>query len=129
MIDLSIDQLVKIIRDNQGIGENEQLRSDSQLERDLGITGDDGEELLEAIGKRFGITFTRQSFGLGENEYLFGPEASFDFGLGALVRILRRRPPPKYRILTVGELYEVVRKELESQGRQRDEPPGMMGDC
>jgi hypothetical protein len=51
-----------------------------QLERDLGITGDDSVELLEAAELKFKMKFEsdrsdmRESFNLQPNEYLFNAE-------------------------------------------------------
>jgi len=74
---------------------------ETQFERDLGITGDDGSALLEAAEKKFGVdlapneTGYRRIFGLGPNEYPFNSEG---FGLRSLT----------VRAFTVGELHEAI---------------------
>jgi hypothetical protein len=76
---------------------------ETQFERDLGITGDDGSALLEAAQKKFGVDLApneagyRRIFGLGPNEYLFNSEG---FGLSSFT----------VRAFTVGELHEAIRK-------------------
>jgi len=60
----SFDKLAEIIRERCGLDSYERIEPDTQFERDLGVTGDDGEELLETVGKRFGVTLTRESFNL-----------------------------------------------------------------
>lgn len=85
----------------------------TQFEKDLGITGDDGVELLEAIEKHFGVaignnqTGVRETFKLGSNEYLFHGEGwaipIWWFGFGQ---------KPVVRAFTVGELYSVLQTLL-----------------
>jgi len=59
------------------------VSEETQFERDLGLTGDDGKELLEATEKRFGVTLCseeaglRETFNLGSNECLFHSEGIF----------------------------------------------------
>jgi hypothetical protein len=104
----SFDELAEIIRKKCGLDSYESIEAGTQFERDLGVTGDDGEELLEAVGKRFGVTLTRESFNLEPNEYLFGSEASFL----DLLSIFGKRPTKTLRTFTVGELLETVIKEM-----------------
>jgi hypothetical protein len=60
----------------------------TQFERDLGITGDDGGELLQAAEEHFKVNLRdgdngyRTIFNLGSNEYLFNSEG-FSIGSGA----------------------------------------------
>lgn len=81
----------------------------TRLERDLGVTGDDGSDLLEAVERAFGVALAtpdegyRPAFGLGPDEYLFHGEG---LGLPLAGRLLR--PSAVVRELTVGELFDVV---------------------
>jgi hypothetical protein len=88
----------------------------SQFERDLGITGDDGGELLQAAQEHFKVDLAdggngyRKIFNLGANEYLFNSEG-FSFGSGGTDMItLFTNTNPSVRAFTVGELCEGVGK-------------------
>ena len=109
----SFEELVETIREQCGLRPNKRVEPDTQFDRDLGVTGDDGKELLEAVEGRFGIKLTRESFGLEPNEYLFGPEASLpDFS--ELLSIFGNRPTKTLRTFAVGELFDVVKRGSET---------------
>ena len=108
----TLEELTDTIRKKCGLRPRDLIVPDAQLDRDLGITGDDGSELLEAIEERFGVTFTAASFDLQPNEFLFGPEASLP-GLDDLLSMFGFRPPKVIRALTVGQLLEVIKAERE----------------
>ncbi len=55
-------------------GRKREITPNMLIEKDLGIYGDDGDELLFAIQEEFNLTFTGEAFGLKENEYLFSGE-------------------------------------------------------
>jgi len=90
------------------------ITPETQFERDLGLTGDDGNDLLAATEKRFGValcseeTGVRETFNLGPNEYLFHSEGFelFPFKMMSLFATTG----PSVREFTVRELYEAVRK-------------------
>lgn len=93
------------------------------LEKDLGITGDDGVELLEEAENVFGVRFSegeedfRQLFSLKENEYLFHSEG-FDFlGVAYLCRRLRGIPAPVIRDLSIGQLHSALVEAHNKQER------------
>jgi hypothetical protein len=77
----------------------------TQFERDLGITGDDGSELLEVAQERFKVNLRdvdngyRRTFNLGPDEYLFNSE-----GWSIGFRSHSVRP------FTVGELCDAIQK-------------------
>ena len=52
---------------------DDRITKETQFERDLGITGDDGVLVLTEVEKAFGIKFSGRSFNLRPNEYLFNP--------------------------------------------------------
>jgi acyl carrier protein len=54
---VTVAEVIAYIRESQGITEAKSITTDTLLECDLGITGDDGSELLEDLQKRFGISF------------------------------------------------------------------------
>ena len=83
----SIDELVQFIRYEMSISDRVPITEDSMLESDLGITGDDGVDLINAIEKAFDIVIfdsgkpTYNVFNLKENEYLFHSEGWDFWGL------------------------------------------------
>ena len=88
----------------------------TQFERDLGITGDDGGELLQAAQEHFKVDLAdggngyRKIFDLGDNEYLFNSEG-FSIGSGGTDMItLFTNTSPSVRAFTVGELCEAIGK-------------------
>ena len=95
--------------------------AETQFERDLGITGDDGSELLEAAQKKFGVDLApdengyRKIFGLGPNEYLFNSEG---FGLGAGLMTLFTTP--SVRAFTVGELFKAIQKAQQPKEQKHE---------
>lgn len=104
--ELSFENFVDFINDNFIFSDKVSITKDTLVEKDLGITGDDGDEFLLAIQDEFGIDFRdekgsiRKAFDLKENEYLFHSEG------------LNLFPFNKENIkpLTIGQLYDVVVK-------------------
>jgi acyl carrier protein len=120
--DPSFDAICEIIRDQSQLRPEDRITPDTQFERDLGITGDDGAEILDRVPDYYEIRFTAKSFDLAPNEYLFNSEG-FDI-VPAFVRSLMRKPEPEVRSFTVGELYEAVLKELvRASGAEKTEAP------
>jgi hypothetical protein len=60
MEDLSFERFCEFIRDFARLSRNKKIVPETLFEEDLGITGDDGCELLEATGKRFGIRLSSE---------------------------------------------------------------------
>lgn len=84
------------------------IAPETQFERDLGITGDDGDEI-----KRFRVNLSNGDngygtiFNLGSNEYLFNSEGPPWLGGVSLFA----RPDKHYLpIFYVGELFAVIQK-------------------
>jgi acyl carrier protein len=98
-----------------------QIDPETQFERDLGITGDDGSELLKAAQKKFGVDLApdesgyRKIFGLGPNEYLFNSEG---FGLGAGLMTLFTTS--SVRAFTVGELFKAIQKAQQPKEQKHE---------
>ncbi|HEX6886087.1 MAG TPA: hypothetical protein VF530_22125 [Planctomycetota bacterium] len=105
----SLEEFVAFIRENQGISLKKAIAESSLLESDLGITGDDGVELLQAIQERYSISFigsdgtVREAFGLAEDQFLFGSEG---FNLFSRVNV---------KPITVGELFGVTCRAYEKK--------------
>ena len=115
---LTFNDVADFVRDWARIPAKKQITPDTEFERDLGITGDDGDELLKAAQKRFKVNLTdgengyRTIFKLGPNEYLFNSEG-FSLGFGARdIITLFSNPDRNYtvRSFTVGELCEAIQR-------------------
>ena len=116
MDDLTFDEFAAFTREYWSVANRKRITQETQFERDLGLTGDDGDDLLEATEKRFDVTLcseeteVRETFNLKTNEYLFHSEGG---GLGMLpfeMTTLFSTTAPTIREFTVGELYEAVRR-------------------
>ena len=112
----AFDEVAEFVRRWARIPPNKPITPDTQLERDLGITGDDGGELLEAAEVQFKVNLKdgdngfRRVFELGPNEYLFNSEG-FSIGSGGTDMItLFTNTNPSVGRFTVGELCEALRK-------------------
>jgi hypothetical protein len=107
MSTLSFEEFAGFIRQWGRISPKRRIAPETDLEDDLGITGDDGRDLLEAVEKRFGISLSRESFNLAPDEFLFGGEGLWP-DLGTLFG-----GPTLFVIgLTAGTLYNVVQEGL-----------------
>lgn len=120
---IELEDVIAFIREHQRLGERIPITSTTFFERDLGITGDDGVELLEDIQKRFGVSFIGPdgslsgAFGLAADEYLFHSEGFNPF---LFVANLFGYAIEKVRPLSVGQLHQVV---AERQGIVRARQP------
>jgi len=120
---VSFDEFAEFIREWAGLSRKKQIAPETESEDGLGITGDDGCELLEATEKRFKVTLSseehgyRKTFNLAPNEFLFHPEG---FGLGPDPLTLLGRPAPVIVDFTVGELYSAVQEaQTKKSGESR----------
>lgn len=109
----SLADVIAFVREFSGC-RRENIDENTCLENDLGITGDDGVELLEEAEKVFGVSFFaeeddfRKAFSLQEIEYLFHSEGIDFLGIVYLCRRLRGIPAPVIRDLSVGQLHSVL---------------------
>ena len=115
--DFTFDEFVTWLRENCYLPVHKAITPDTQFERDLGLTGDDGTDLLKAAEKMFEVKFAnlRETFKLGPNEFLFNSE-----GWGPSpheIRLWLSRQRITVRKLTVGELFEAVRR-IKAEGRE-----------
>ena len=121
MDDLSVEEFASFVREHWSVPARKQIAPETQFERDLGLTGDDGLELLKATEKRYGVSLCsdlRQTFHLGSNEYLFHSEGLFPFALMSLFN-----KTLSVRKFTVGELYEAVRKKRSATASDAGKSP------
>lgn len=116
----TLEQVIEVIRESSGHRRNP-IDEDTLIEADLGICGDDGQELLEDCERAFNIEFhtannsLRNRFALAENEYLFTSEGFDPFGVGRFIRWIRGIPEPIIRDLTVGKLHNVLVEAVREQ--------------
>lgn len=111
--EMTFENLCEVIRESCGLHSDERITPDTQFQRDLGITGDDGDLVLNNTEKAFGVHFSRESFNLGSNEWLFDGEAPDVFG--GIYRMLTKKPARITRSFTVGELFEAAKREQAKQ--------------
>ncbi len=108
---ISLADLIGLIRQHQGISRKTVITELSLLEKTLGITGDDGVELLDAIEQKFGISFAgsdgsfRSAFGVSDREYLFHSEG---LSLFSAIAALLGQTPENVKEITVGDLYLAI---------------------
>lgn len=91
------------------------------IDAGLGITGDDGSELLVEIEQAFGLSLSseergfRDTFSLGENEYLFHSEGFDPLCIGRFIDWLRGRPDAIVTDLTIGRLHQALVEAAERE--------------
>jgi hypothetical protein len=119
MENLSFDQFAEFIRESCRISRKSKIAPESEFEADLGITGDDGVDLLNATERRFDVRLCsdghrfRETFNLEPNEFLFHSE-----GFGPDWAAPLGRPSAIIRAFTVGELYRAVQEALRRKSRE-----------
>jgi len=112
-MDPTLEEVIDFIREFSGC-RNKFIDENTWLENDLGITGDDGVELLKEAEKIFDVSLPPEGedfcklFSLKENEYLFHSEGIDFFGIAWLYRRLRGIPAEVIRDLSVGQLHRVL---------------------
>lgn len=110
---ITCDGLINLIHEECGISKKVKITPETLIEKGLGITGDDGVDLLRAIEKRFNICFPtdekgfNELFGLAPDEYLFHSEG---FNLRSFIMGLFGLDDEKVHPLSVGELYQAILK-------------------
>jgi hypothetical protein len=122
---LSFEEFATFVRDWAAIPKRKEITPETLFEDDLGITGDDGCELLEETERRFGVRLSspehgyRETFNLAPHEVLFNSEG---FGPNWHDIMALFRPsviPASVKRFTVGELFVAVRN---AQANQRNNP-------
>lgn len=113
MDELRFDEFAEFVRQFWHVSPRKPIAPDTQFERDLGLTGDDGDELLLATQERFGVqlgseeTGIRETFNLGPNEYLFHSEG-WELFPSRLTTLFGGADEYAVRKFTVGELFQAV---------------------
>ncbi|SRR5579871_3069224 len=107
----SFEEFAAFVRDWARVPARIKIAPETLFEDDLGISGDDGCDLLEATEQRFRVCLSspedgcRRTFDLAPSEFLFHSE-----GIGGDIVGLLSAMPPFVRPFTVGELFEAVKK-------------------
>jgi hypothetical protein len=70
MDELTFDQFADFIREFWRLSSGKQITPDTQFERDLDLTGDDGDELLLATERRFEVKLGSEEKGFGKPSIL-----------------------------------------------------------
>ena len=108
----TFDQFAGFLRDWARIPIHTRIRRETRLECDLGITGDDGTDLLRQTELTFGVRLSsqpdgfRSTFALARNESLFHSEGFHPLSFLPLVG--RWFSGEVVHPLTVGELFDAV---------------------
>jgi hypothetical protein len=97
----TFDEVAEFIRECAQVPIEQPIRNDTQFESELGIAGDDGGVLLQAVQKHLAIELSteadgyRKVFGLDPYEYLFNPERALTVGdlYDALIKVQRPGNP------------------------------------
>ena len=131
---ISFEEFKQLMREIVDLDANYPLTTETYFEKDLGVTGDDGYELLVDIENSLEIEFLtagdncQEIFGLEPGQYLFHSEGINLTGLfETLFRFLSNEPYTieKYsevQDLTVGKLYEVVTRIQRINGEKTKTP-------
>ncbi len=121
MKSLSFDHFAEFIRDFARISASTKITPNTEFEKDLKITGDDGVDLLQETEKRFSVKLSsgdhgyKKTFNLGPNEYLFDSEGLDLIGIIPLLqRIFGKNKTYTVRRFTVGELFDAVCRNQKS---------------
>lgn len=95
-----LEEIIELIIDFAGLRRNA-LKIESKIENDLGITGDDADELIELFIKQFNV----KSEGFDSGKY-FDEEGFDPIGISIFIRKLLKTPVPNRsdHDLTVGDL-------------------------
>jgi hypothetical protein len=122
MLEPSLLDVANFVRAWTGMDKEFVVSSETRLEADLGVTGDDGEELLQAVAKEFCVALAhpddgyRTTFSLSANEYLFASEGFDLLGIGSLIGRIRGIPHHVVRDLTVGQLHTAIVRKIDNAG-------------
>lgn len=135
MVDPTLSQVISFIRECQALDSSTAVDGSTRLEADLGITGDDGFNLLQQAERRFNaalcdpITGFRPAFDLRPDDYLFRSEGH-SFLIEALNRSIRGTRlgrwlgVPKYPYenvtdLTVDQLHAAISRTARKPGSEK----------
>lgn len=111
-----LSEVIDFVREETRTPSRVQISGLTRLEGDLGVTGDDGDDLLQAAEARFSVSFgedLRLTFGLEPGEVLFGPEGLPIPGVSWMLRKLGLDAPTRVVDLTVEQLHQAIARSAE----------------
>jgi hypothetical protein len=107
----SLEDLAKVIRDSGRLKRDKRIDPDTQVCRDLGISGNDGAKLLNAIEGHYQIGFKPELYDRIESaRSIHGEDRDESPVIQSLFGGSFSEQPP----FTVGQLYKVVLQELRA---------------
>ena len=122
---LSFEEFATFVRDWAKIPKPKEITPETLFEDDLGITGDDGCELLEEAERRFAVRLSspergyRETFDLAPHEVLFNSEGFGPNWHDIMALFWPRVIPSSVKRFTVGELFVAVRNARAQRNNSR----------
>jgi len=117
--------VIAFVRERSRIPTRVPIDGHTRLDADLGVTGDDGDELLRDVASHYQVALSnktsgyRDAFELGADEYLFNREGVSLFGIGSLIcwilRGFREAPQTVVVDLTLERLHSVVVRQWREE--------------
>jgi hypothetical protein len=105
----SFEDLAKVIRDSARLGKDKRIDPDTQVWRDLDISGTDGVRLLKAIEDHYLMRFTSETYDRIESS----PRESRDES--PVIQSLLGGSISEELPITIGQLYRVILQELHGK--------------
>lgn len=111
--EFTFENMISLIRETQGIPDKTSIGVDTYLEKDLRITGDDGEIMLREIEDYFSFRYSdnsdefREIFKLENDQFLFHSEPNLFSPFYWLFGKKENIKP-----LTIGQLFEATAKAI-----------------
>ena len=101
----SFEDLAQVIRDSARLKRDKRIDPDTQLLRDLSISGKHGIELLSAVERHYGIEFEAELYERMETEAQIRSGGSDE---SPVIQTLLGSSIPASPSITVGQLYKAV---------------------
>ena len=111
----SFEEFAEVVCRCAQLKRDTRIDPETQFERDLGMTANEGGELLKDLEKHYGIEFGADWFDLKKNECLFH---SGDPDADPVVQTIFGASRTEVRPLTAGQLCRAVLKELGEAQKQ-----------
>jgi len=105
----SFEELAEVIRESARLRRDKRIDPDTEVSRDLEISGKHGPDLLKAIEGHYGLKFASELCDQLENDCLMDREDGE--GSPVMEPLLGRRSAERHPV-TVGQLYRTVLLEL-----------------
>jgi len=105
----SFEDLAKVIRDSARLEKDKRIDPDTQVWRDLGISGTDGARLLKAIENHYPMRFTSEIYDRIERSAHESRDES------PVIQSLLGGSISEELPITIGQLYRVILQELHGK--------------